>query len=204
MGDDKARSARPGRRTFVVDRRFQLKYTALLVAIGGIVTGLFGLMVYLSHRQLDGAVRETFGQLGVPLPAELELHFREAGKTLLWLVVAVTVLMAVTLGLFGILVTHRVAGPVWVISRYVSALADGRYPRMRPLRRNDELKAFFERFQHAVEALRRREAAEADRLEQILASLSASGVPAEAAAALRAMRDQKRGATDGGGMADSL
>src|SRR3954471_7733082 len=42
-------TSRPGRRTYVVDRRFQLKYTLLLVGVGVLVSALFGIMMYLVH-----------------------------------------------------------------------------------------------------------------------------------------------------------
>jgi hypothetical protein len=176
------------RRTYVIDRGFQLKYTLTLVVVGALVSALFGAMMYLAHldaiRNLPPAVR---GELG------------GAEGTLLALTATMSLLMAAALGLFGVLITHRVAGPVYVMSHYVSVLAKGRYPLMRPLRKRDELKGFFERFQDAIECLREREAEEAVQLEQAVATLKALPASPEVSqviAGLEAMQGRKRDATD--------
>src|SRR5712664_2103164 len=44
--------------------------------------------------------------------------------------------MSSALGLIGILITHRVAGPLYVMFSYVNTLAEGRYPTFRSLRRS--------------------------------------------------------------------
>jgi hypothetical protein len=133
------------------------------------------------------------------LPPELVEQIRQSDSTLVWLMVAITVLMAAAFALFGVLVTHRVAGPVYVMSHYIGVVAKGRYPIMRPLRKHDELKVFFERFQSAVESLRGREVEEADELKHALGTLSgiASGEEAKKVLeGLKAMHDRKRDATD--------
>src|SRR5262245_23804168 len=149
-------AAKISRRTYVIDRGFQLKYTLLLVGAGTFVSLLFGGMMYVTHVN---AARE----LAVPDVVRFELARSES--TLLVLMAAVSVLMAAALGLFGILITHRVAGPVYVMSHYITVLAKGRYPIMRALRKSDELRDFFQAFQDALEALRGREAEEARNLE---------------------------------------
>lgn len=176
------------RRTYVIDRGFQLKYTLVLIVVGAVVSALFGGMMYLAHvdaaRTLAPALR---GQLG------------QAEGMLLVLTVAMSVLMAAALGLFGVLITHRVAGPVYVMSHYVAVLAKGRYPLMRPLRKRDELKGFFERFQEAIDLLRQREAAEADQLEQAIERLRGAGGSPEVQKVidtLEEMKARKRDATD--------
>jgi hypothetical protein len=176
------------RRTYVIDRGFQLKYTLLLVAVGALLSGLFGGMMYLAH--VDAA-------RGLSAAAQAELS--RAETTQLALTVAMSVLMAAALGLFGVLITHRVAGPVYVMSHYVTVLAKGRYPLMRPLRKRDELKGFFDRFQEAIESLRSREADEADQLDHavmILEPIAGSHELRAVIEELKMMRDRKKDATD--------
>jgi len=177
---------RPGRRTYVVDRRFQLKYTLLLVGMGVVIAGLFGGALYLSHLEA----------LRVLARGE---EAGEASRRLLWLMLVISLGMAATLSLVGVVVTHKVAGPVHVMSHYLNVLAGGRYPIMRQLRKGDELQRFFESFQAAVESLRAREAGEADTLRNAVAGFSALAGTEEARALLaqlQAMHDRKRDATD--------
>lgn len=177
---------RPSRRTYVVDRRFQLKYTLLLVGVGLVVAALFGTMMYLVHMSALRAYAEGRGTAG-------------ASATMIWVMVALGVAMAAALSLVGVVITHRVAGPVHVMNHYLNVLAAGRYPMMRPLRKGDELKRFFETFQGAIESLRSREADEADTLRSAVDALApVAGTEAAKAllAQLQSMHDRKRDATD--------
>ncbi len=57
-------------------------------------------------------------------------------------------------GLWSILMTHRICGPVFVIKRYLLQIAEGRLPAMRPLRRRDEFKDLHEALDRAIQSLR--------------------------------------------------
>ena len=179
---------RLGRRTYVVDRRFQYKYSLLLAGLGAALSVVFGALMYLAHRDALDTISN-----GAPLPPAVET----ASDTVLWLIAGTSVLLAVSLALFGILVTHRVAGPVYVMSHYVNVLARGRYPTLRPLRRGDELRDFFQHFQAAIASLREREQAEAEALEGLAARLDRVSDPEDRAALeeLRAIAARKREAT---------
>lgn len=182
MSDDLQKVTRPthARRTYILDREFQLKYILLLAGIGAVSILVFGI---LAHR-----VHVSSVATGV-----------DGGETLLWLTGLGTAGGAVALGLFGLLFTHRVAGPVHVMSLYVAALAAGRYPRLRPLRKGDELKRFFERFSEAFDRIRQREADEAHALESAMVALKPVATTPEARAALEtlsALHARKRQAVD--------
>jgi hypothetical protein len=176
------------RRTFVVDRPFQLKYTALLVVTGTLVSLLFGTMMYLVHQDAQQVLTST-----APTNAALRTTLEQSERTLLWLIGGATVLMGAALGLLGILITHRVAGPLYVMGLYMNQLTQGRYPSVRALRKNDELKVFFERFQKLLEQMRQREIDEAEKLDQVIQQGMAN--PQGGLDALKALRDRKRAST---------
>jgi len=182
MSDDIHKPPRPGhtRRTYLLDREFQLKYILLLAGIGAVSMGVFG---GLAHRLHVSAVAA-----GV-----------DGGASLVWLTCVGALGLAGVLGVFGLLFTHRVAGPVHVMSLYVAALAAGRYPRLRPLRKKDELKRFFDRFSEAVDRIRQREAEEAHALVAAVAALTPVATTPEARQALEtlsALHTRKRQAVD--------
>ena len=151
-----ARDAGHHRRQFLVDRRFQLKYALLLAGAGLVVAVVFGLWLHQAHVQATALL--------APDPETRALVAR-SDRMLLAAFAAIAMLLAAALGLLGVIVTHRVAGPVFVMGHYLRVLADGRFPRMRTLRRSDELKEFFRTFIEAVEALKVREARHAAVLE---------------------------------------
>lgn len=57
-------------------------------------------------------------------------------------------------GLWSILMTHRICGPMFVMKRYMLELADGRLPSLRPLRKRDEFKDLYDAFDLAIAGLR--------------------------------------------------
>jgi type IV secretory pathway TrbD component len=153
------------RRVYLVDRAFQLKYTALLMGAGLLVALVFGLWIWQAHQQTTELV-----SVDPALRPVLEASDRQ----LLYVFVGIAALMAAALGLLGLVVTHRVAGPMFVMGHYMSVLARGRFPRMRTLRRHDELKSFFRVFLDAVQALKEREARHATVLEDAVESMRAA------------------------------
>ncbi len=172
------------RRTFLIDRAFQIKYTLYMVVVGAAVSLLFGAMMYQAHVEATQLIE---------MPDPLREAVKTQDSTLLWLVMAIAVVMAVALGLFGILVTHRVAGPIYVFSHYMNVLGQGRYPMLRPLRKSDELKAFYEIFHQAVATMRERDRTRGEELKRIAASLeSAAEKSPEASQALKPAADALR------------
>jgi len=57
-------------------------------------------------------------------------------------------------GLWSILMTHRICGPMFVMKRYLLEVAEGRIPSLRPLRKRDEFKDLYEAFDKAISSLR--------------------------------------------------
>src|SRR6266851_4355147 len=52
-------------------------------------------------------------------------------------------IISLFLVVFGIIVTHRVAGPLFVMNGYLKTLGEGQIPTTRPLRKKDELQEFY-------------------------------------------------------------
>lgn len=158
-----ANDDRPRRRVVpIVDGRFQWKYTLLIMALGVGLTAIMGGFLYKAHvdntRLLDLAANQL-------LQAEV---MRGDQIFLLYLIVLV-VLMALGLGFWGLIVTHRVSGPLYVVARHLTTLTTGRYPDLRPLRKRDELHDFFATFEEAVAYLRGRDVALLRDLDMALA-----------------------------------
>jgi hypothetical protein len=189
------RAAPHRRRTLLLDRSFQLRYALLLATLGAAAVTLFGALAYQVHASAMASVAaSSVGGAAAEVSA--------GGQTLLWLTVVGALGTAVVLGVFGLLLTHRVAGPVHVMGLYMAALAAGRYPRLRPLRKRDELRSFFERFREAVDRIRAREADEARALGHALGALAPIAVSPEARealATLESLHARKRQAAEGAG-----
>jgi len=53
--------------------------------------------------------------------------------------------------------TLRISGPVFVLKRYMNEIINGNFPKIRPLRDNDELQDLHETFTKMVDELKKRE-----------------------------------------------
>ena len=146
----------PHRRRYLVDRGFQLKYAIFMAAAGLLVAVVFGLWLHQAHAQATALL--------APDP-ETRALVERSDRLLLAAFGVIAVLLAAALALLGVVITHRVAGPVFVMGHYLEVLAAGRFPRMRTLRRSDELKGFFKTFLDAVDQMKVREARHAAVLE---------------------------------------
>jgi hypothetical protein len=175
MADDLAQTqpavapSSPPRRRFLLDRGFQLKYALVMAGAGLLVAGVFGLWIHQVHAQAIALLSPD---------AETRVLIARSDTLLLAAFAGIALLLAAALGLLGVVITHRVAGPVFVMGHYLSVLAQGRFPRMRTLRRSDELKSFFSVFIEAVESMKKREARHVAMLEDALARVRSAAARA--------------------------
>lgn len=162
-----ARSAKPGghRRHFLVDRGFQLKYALVMALAGLVVAGVFGLWLHQAHAQATALLAPD---------AETRALVERSDRLLFVAFAGIALLLAAALALLGVVITHRVAGPVFVMGHYLEVLAEGRFPRMRTLRRSDELKTFFRTFIDAVDRMKVREARHTAALEDAVQRMRAA------------------------------
>ncbi len=155
----------PQRRHYLVDRRFQLKYAFVMAAAGLAVAAVFGLWLHQAHTQATALL--------APDPETRALVAR-SDHLLLVAFGAIAALFAAALALLGVVITHRVVGPVFVMGHYLKVLSEGRFPRMRTLRRSDDLKTFFRAFLASIDAMKVREARHAAVLEEAVQRMRSS------------------------------
>ncbi|MBW2524437.1 MAG: HAMP domain-containing protein [Deltaproteobacteria bacterium] len=98
---------------------------------------------------------------------------RLAGQQRAMLITLIVVLSLLVLGVgcAGIVVTHKVAGPIFKMTKQLEALGEGHWEVPRPLRKGDELVSFFGSFREMVIKLRDRREKEIDMLDATLKSV---------------------------------
>jgi nitrogen fixation/metabolism regulation signal transduction histidine kinase len=97
-------------------------------------------------------------------------------------------LMVVLIGLLGIYFTHKVAGPVYKMTKLLKQVGAGNLRVDARLRKGDELKDFFVTFTDMVASLRQFEAQQLEQIENALGALD-RGAPEDAMGPLRRVRD---------------
>ena len=175
----------------LIDRRFQLKYTLIVVFMAVTISTVLGVLLMskvteatqlaINSARGMAALRE---QLVVPtgnaasIIPEIEKGLAEAEKALMdrdrevmvYLIVCLVGLV-LALTLLGIFVTHKVAGPLFVMSRYLTQIGAGNLRDVRHLRKGDELLEFFNTFERTLRALQERHRSDISTLEAALQTL---------------------------------
>jgi hypothetical protein len=168
------------RKTFVL-YRFQSYYALVVVAFSIFLTVMTSSVVY-----------RVFHATG-SVDSALEALVSDRGA--LSLALGVFLLMICAFAAFYLVVivaTHRFAGPLSVMSKHLTELGEGRFPILRDLRTDDELKEFFALFRTAVDRMRAQQAREAEALREAIEGLSGSGTRSQqAVGALKALLEAK-------------
>ena len=172
----------------VVDKAFQLKYTAMIVFIVVLVSASLGYLLLLSYLEMNrimDVALASYAGIGEKVNEGTALN-------VFYISVAFLTLEVVALGTMGLIITHRVCGPIYVMHGHLVEMLGGRYPVTRRLRPKDEFRATFELFTAVVESLRKRDADELEKLTQVIAAAREKGVQESALAPLEHLAAERR------------
>ena len=223
------------KRTYLINPRFQLKYTALLVGVVLAVMLVLGAVIgrtvgeatdyaQLALAEAERAMNEsransTLAHQNVILAAadnpelvkimddanaeadkkaERDLDevrsrkgeiVRQKSRTFT-LLAASGVLMGLLLGAIGILITHRVVGPVHKLKRLLRQVGTGRLGIRERLREGDELSDLFETFTQMTYSLKAMQTSRVATLDDTIRDAAESGASPAVMDGLRALRAQ--------------
>jgi hypothetical protein len=97
-------------------------------------------------------------------------------KRIMWVLLGTGLLLMLGLALYGIKMTHRVAGPLFKVSLYFAKMRDGRLDKVYNLRKGDQLVDFYEHFKHAHAGVVGMERDDIERLKAAIAAAEAAGL----------------------------
>lgn len=170
-------------RHFLIDKKFQLKYTLIIVLISSVISVVLGFFIFRAHVDIRQAHRKIYeanresselvalGSLDPEIKevlskalkkedelvrAKYEVSQTDDRKVLFYLV-SFLGLLVLSLSVVGIVATHKIAGPAYNLCRVLHEITEGRLPKGIRLRRGDELKNVAEELGHMVNTLRKSE-----------------------------------------------
>jgi methyl-accepting chemotaxis protein len=188
-------------RNYLLEPKFQLKYTSMVMAVTVVVAAVLG---YQAYRYSTGQTEllniermEAKGSAAdAQFIADLEEYSRAADRKVLLAVLGGIAVLAFALGVTGIMITHRLVGPAYRLKQLLREVSDGRIHVSGKLRKHDELQDVFEAFQRMVENLRGAREQDIEELDRALDQARASGVSEDALALVRGVRDRMRSTLD--------
>lgn len=134
-------------RRLVVERDFQYRFTLMICLYGG---GLFlifgGIMLYFLKANYEIFIQEAL----IQMPDMVSGLKREFRLLSLGMITGLLVLLVVLFGL-GLVLTQRIAGPIFALKRRLKEFADGKTGIRLTLRTADEFHNLEEIFNLAME-----------------------------------------------------
>lgn len=138
-----AKRSRNRRRQYIVNPAFQWKYvftSAVTVFMASIVISL--VLFTMLHQQARMRAMHP------------ETYTADVAFVVLTFAGSFALLTAAAVGVWSIILSHRICGPIFVMERSLVELAKGRIPTLRPLRKKDEFKDFHATFVRTVNAIK--------------------------------------------------
>lgn len=123
-------------RNYLVEPKFQIKFGLFFFGFGLFASTLTQFIVYLNYEKLS----QQIGAAKHLSPADQVWITENGQNVLLQQLGLLGLIFALICFGFGIVITHRVYGPLRKINRFVHHLAEGDYSGFLILRTNDELK----------------------------------------------------------------
>jgi hypothetical protein len=178
------------RRKYLINLRFQIKWTLIITLTGLLSAGLFGAALWVSIDRQASLIEDSIRSdeklksvsqdlmvLVTNLPDrtdeertrytkhfdELDQQFEASRKTkadlidgvkqLRYFVILFVILIGACLFIWGIFLTHRIAGPLYVIKSNIEKLKAHGQVEPRPLRKKDEFQPEYEAIRAALTRL---------------------------------------------------
>jgi nitrogen fixation/metabolism regulation signal transduction histidine kinase len=151
--------------------------------------------VYGDNPELASAFNSAAAEQDNKIMAQQAALVRQQ-HTMLYTLVGGLAVMVFFIGVLGIFITHKVAGPIYKMKLLLKQVADGKMKVQARLRKGDELQDFFDVFAHMVDRLRERQEREVEELDRAIESAKTAGAAEGALEKLSGVRDEMKRALD--------
>ena len=169
------------RRNYLIDKKFQVRATFLIIllttAIVSAIIVFITLISVFNNSTMNQIItdEDNIVQFLAVKPEKVDTNYyndvlKEVAKkhdnntrnlkdiirnnqVLLVIIVVMALLGEFLLYLKIIRLTHRISGPIYVMSNYLRSMIDGKKPEMRDLRKDDELQEFYQLFKEMVDTM---------------------------------------------------
>jgi methyl-accepting chemotaxis protein len=159
-------TARPKfrRRQYIVSAKFQLKYTGVILLLMFLTAAMSSYVVYYTSMMMMGE------KLANVYPQGQLVHIvKMVNLRLLLSLLFVTPLVA----MIGIYLSHKIAGPIFRMERFLNSMASGDVATHLTLRKGDELTGLADGINKVCESIKTSFVDQKGRLNKILDDLAA-------------------------------
>jgi hypothetical protein len=162
---------------FMLDKKLQLRYVLLVTILSGVIAGSLGYLINDQRHSASSKIEDDLVELTNSDPSLAEFQHEVADdmssqdRALIYKMVGIGLGLVAILSGYLVIMTHKVAGPLFKTSMYFDRMARGKLGNVTALRRGDMLQDFFGQFREMHEAVRNRFQSDLITMESATASL---------------------------------
>ncbi len=162
---------------YLLDKKLQLRYVLFVTILSGVIAGALGYLIYQQKRAASESIERDLQALTQADSSQEDFQEHVASglqsedRALVYKMVGVGVGLVVILSLYLLIMTHKVAGPLYKVSMYFDRMAVGRLGVVTPLRAGDMLQDFYSTFHEMHDSIRAQAKKDASSLEEALTKL---------------------------------
>lgn len=167
---------------YLLNKSLQLRYMIFVASLSTIISGVLGYMIWQQEHRASAEILQTFDSFGeddgalADIQREVEAQLTAGDSRLVLKMVGVGIGLVLVLSLYLLMMTHKVAGPLYKVSGYFDKMAEGKLGDTYALRRGDMLQDFYAEFRDMHVQVRERFQADHAVVENFLATCDKNGI----------------------------
>jgi len=185
---------RPYRRklsNFLLNKSLQLRYVVMVTAVSAVISAALGYLIWRQETEASSHIMEAYDSFfdDEEMRDEMADQTSTDDRNLILTMAGVGIGLMAVLFLYLVVMTHRVAGPLFKVSRYFDEMASGRLGPVYSLRKHDMLQDFYDKFRDMHDALREQHKVDTEVMDRFLTACEAAGVGVGSGALGRELAD---------------
>ena len=167
------------RKHYIIDKKLQIKISIKAVAMSLITVFVLGfVLMYFATKNsnyIDTIVKtqDQMIEMFLTTPSLINsdnpavqsgertfkdnigmlVEIKRNSEIVLYFIVIMIIIQSIIIFTIFIFITHKITGPIYVMTKYLREIREGKSPAARPLRQKDELKVFHEELTNTIDYL---------------------------------------------------
>jgi methyl-accepting chemotaxis protein len=162
---------------FLLDKKLQLRYVLFVTVLSALIAASLGYLIYHQRHSASASIESDLATLTQNDSSLAEFQNQVADdmaagdRALVYKMIGVGLGLVIILSAYLVIMTHKVAGPLFKISMYFDRMAEGRLGKVTALRRGDMLQDFYGNFREMHDSVRTRLQSDLITMESAAAAL---------------------------------
>jgi len=163
---------------YLLNKSLQLRYVAFVTVMSAVISGALGYLIWRQEADASQYVLQAFDAFtkDAELRGAISDRLQSGDDRLILTMAGAGLGLVVVLFLYLVVMTHKVAGPLYKVSRYFDEMAEGKLGNVWALRKGDMLQDFYVKFKQMHDALKRRHKDDNEAMKKFIAACEAAGV----------------------------